>query len=177
MATVPVEMTFSAGSVLTAAQLNTNVRDAVNFVIAPPLAVLRQTVAQIFTTGIGAAFLFDTEDLDRDGGHSTTTNTSRYVSQTAGWYQMQGTAMFAVSNTSTGLITGFSLNGASSRFGGNFQVGNAGFVGVLPSGATVYLSVGNYVELIGYQSSGGNLNSQVTGFEGTPRLQILWVSS
>lgn len=175
MATVPSEMTFVAGSVLTAAQMNSNVRDAVNFVIAPPLAVLRQVSPQSFGTGAWVSVTFDTEDIDRDGGHSNSVNPTRYTAQTAGWYLTQGTCSWAANATGGRQIT-FGTNGGATKFAKQFQPGNAGFIGSATTDAISYLNVGDYIELFAYQSSGGNL-SAVVDSESGPRFELLWVSS
>lgn len=176
MATVPVEMTFVAGAVLTAAQLNTNVRDAINFIIAPPLAVVRQTVAQSIPNSTFTPYTFDTEDIDRDGMHSTSSNTGRLTAQTAGWYSLQGSGTFVASGVSAGEVVGFQTNGTGDEFGSHFAVTNAGFPGQMTVAATSYLNVGDYVQLMGFQGTGGAINSSV-GATGAPRFQALWVSS
>jgi hypothetical protein len=76
MATLPSFRTWTAGEIVTAAYMNSNVRDAGNFFLSWPVFEGRQAVAQSFTSGAPTALLIDTEDIDTDNGHSTVTNTS-----------------------------------------------------------------------------------------------------
>lgn len=169
MATVPSETTQVAGTVLTAATWNSNVRDAINFLIAPPLAVLKQTTAQSTTSGSWTAILLDSEDIDRDNGHSTTTNTSRYTCQTAGWYHADYNLDW--SNASSAGIRGVShaVNGTLTR---SVQLGAISGFTSLSTSAKFYLNVNDYVEMYGIQTSGGALSTQATSY-----VQIMWIST
>lgn len=166
MATVPVEITWTTGQIVTAAQLNSNLRDAVNFLLTPPLAVLRQTVAQSLATGTFNPITFDTEDFDRDNGHSTVSNTSRYTAQTPGWYEPEG--IFAVApNATNRRIAKWVVNGTPA---------NAARVDIVtvtqPAGATfsmnaptrrLFLNTNDYLELYGWQDGAASLNTLVAG--------------
>lgn len=178
MATIPVYRTWVAGEIVTAAYLNTNVRDAGNFFLAVPLAVLRQTVAQSIPNSTFTAFLFDTEDIDRDNGHSTVTNTSRYTAQTAGWYTVQGSVNFAVSTTGQRTIVLRPNGGAATTYKNKQQVPMTGTVGSgsLVTVSTFFFNVGDYVEVLGWQNTGGALNSYITD-EGNPSMNVQWVST
>lgn len=69
--------------------------DALNEQFDPPTGRLVQTVAQ---TGIAdnttTAVTFTTEDLDTEGFHSTSSNTSRVTPTVAGWYRVYGSVAF-----------------------------------------------------------------------------------
>jgi hypothetical protein len=175
VATVPSEMTFVAGEVLTAAQMNTNVRDAVNFIIAPPLAQLVQAVVQSVGDSAWTALTFTTETIDRDGGHSNVTNTPRYTAQTAGWYLMQGTVSWTA-NATGGRQASFGVNGSSTLFSKVFQAGTAAFVGSVTTSGTTYLNVGDYAQLFSWQNSGG-ANNTVINTESGPVFTLRWVST
>lgn len=180
MATVPAEITFTAGAVLTAAQLNTNLRDAINFIIAPPYAVLRQTSAQAISSATWTGLTFDVEDLDRDGMHSTTSNTSRATAVTAGYYAIKGALLFTANGTGNrGLVV--QVNGsASNRYGKVQWPGFAGGSAGLLTSRELYLNVGDYAEIACNQTSGGSLNTVVTedgAPGGNPSMTIRWVST
>jgi hypothetical protein len=156
---------------------NTNVRDAVNFLTAQPLAVLYTTAVQSIPTGAWTAFTFDSESIDRDGGHSTVTNTSRYTSQTSGWYLLLGTGVYATNTTG---FRGLAIeqNGNVGNLYARLQLppATAGQTS-LTTGAVLFLTSGtDYAELAGFQNSGGALNTVITGLE-SPRLQVFWISS
>jgi len=178
VATVPVEMTAVAGAVLTAAQWNSNVRDAINFIIAPPLALLRQTVSQSIANGAWVPVNLDTEDLDRDNAHSTVTNTSRYTAQTAGYYSYQGCAHHGINTTGIRSAVWRPNGGAATTYKNKLQVpaSPAGTTTAVLTHATFFQNVGDYVELMCFQNSGGALSLYVTD-EGNPSMNALWISS
>jgi hypothetical protein len=173
MATVPVEITWVTGQVVTAAQLNSNLRDAVNFLIARPMFVGRQTVAQSIAATTWTAALWDTEDKNNDGMHSTSTNPSRATAQTAGWYTDHSNMDWAASATGQRLIA-WTINGAGRA--GKVHLNAAGtFDTAENTSGMVFLNVGDYFEVTIWQNSGGALNTSST--DGNPRVQILWESN
>lgn len=168
-------MTASAGAILTAAEWNTNVRDAVNFLTAPPLCVMRQTSVQPLPASAFTALLFDTEDIDRDNGHSISTNTSRYTAQTAGWYEIQSSITWAA----TGLNPGYCgivlrVNGATLFAYSLIEVSTGNGLGQTTS-ATYYCNVGDYIESCAANGTTGASNSSVAAPQ--PRTQLRWSSS
>jgi hypothetical protein len=174
MATVPAEITWVTGQVVTAAQLNANLRDAINFLIAPPLFVGRQTVAQSVNTAAWTALALDAEDKDSDGMHSTVTNTSRATAQTQGWYDLQYTGGFAAdASTNTLRAVAYHVNGANRA--GKTQTFNDGTDIALTGGASVFLNVGDYTEAAVFQNRGSALNT--ASQDGNPRFQVRWIST
>jgi hypothetical protein len=141
------------GELVTAAELNDDVRDAINFLLQPPLCVVRDTDGQTISAGGSAAVDFDTEDLDRDSGHSTSTDPSRYTGQTPGWYRVDGTLQF------NGAVGAAGARGVSVRANGSTEYG---FVDTYPTSSTssgismstaIFLDgVDDYVELVAYNT-------------------------
>lgn len=153
---------------------------AVQFLLSPPRAELRQTSSQTFTTAVAAATQFNAEDIDDDvdhiGGHDNAVNNTRYTARYAGWYLISGAAEFALNATGDRFVW-LTVNGGDVN----------GSVGFLPADATalipvpvrtktVYLNAGDYVELIAMQSSGGNLGTSVTTRDQSS-MSVQWVSS
>jgi hypothetical protein len=154
--TVPVEITWVTGQIVSAAQLNANLRDAINFLLAPPMAVLRQTVSQSLPTGVWTPVNLDSEDLDRDGGHSTVTNTSRYTSQTPSWYGVDLTGSFT-NAAATGLRgLAFRLNGVTKSR--KQQAAGTTFP-ILNTSGKIFLNVGDYLESVLYQDTAVSLGT------------------
>lgn len=91
MATVPSQQTYAAGDTLLAADLNSDVRDAVNFLInVPQVKVYNSANWTSFTaSGTFALVTWDTEAIDTDTMHSTVSNTGRITFTTAGVYAIQ----------------------------------------------------------------------------------------
>ncbi len=180
MTTVPVMRTWTAGELVTAAFMNSNIRDAGNFLLARPLFIGRASAAQSIANGVWTGILLDTEDIDRDNIHSTVTNTSRVVPATPGYHFFSYTVNF-VSNATNARGSRIRVNGADSAITGCGRVVMTGSAGgadtaLTGSGITYLNGTTDYAELIAYQNSGVALNTAILG-EGVPRLQVLWVSS
>jgi hypothetical protein len=128
-----------------------------NFQLNRPQFSIYQGVSQTFTTATFAAVTFDSSLVDTYNGHSNSTNNSRYTAQVAGSYLIAGGTGWA-SNATGGRGGSFYKNGATP-IGASTVVGAvSGVLTIAPlTAALVQLNVGDYVELWGYQSSGGNL--------------------
>ena len=128
------------------------------FLTNPPIATLLQTVTpQTLTTATWTTITWDTTaSVDTYGGYVSGTSTSRYTAQVAGTYRVRGLVNFA--NNATGLRAaklaknGTVIQGAQGRYAATSATG-ATAVCEWP----VPMVVGDYVELLGYQGSGGNL--------------------
>lgn len=165
MATVPSPRTWAVGELLTAAKLNTDLRDGLNFLLTPPRALLHKSANQSISDSVWTAVTWNSEQYDSDGGHSDSTNNSRYTAQTAGWFEFYAEIMFG--NASGGdRGARFLKNGAGNPFG-EHVIGSA----TTTAGAGIHgwalLSVGDYVETFAYQNSGGSLIVGAT-FDNSP---------
>lgn len=158
---VPSPITWIANQIVTAAQLNANIRDAINFLISPPLCIMRQTTVQSIASAGWVSILFDTEDVDRDNGHSTVTNTSRYTAQTAGYYTVNSIVTFAANNVND-RGAGLAVNGALQNGKIVFMQAVTGQFSTSQINSTVFLNVNDYLETQGWQESGGALNTVVS---------------
>jgi len=178
MTTVPVTHTFSAGEVVTDTTMNNSVTAVLNFLLARPILRARQTVAQSITSGgAGSALTFDSEDVDSSGMHSTSSNTSRATAVYPGWYLFAGNGSLV--QNATGLRTlSWNING-SAQSGAGSSDGGAG-VGIdfrHPAAATLFfLNVGDFVEMILFQNSGGALNTEVSGSQQST-MMCVWESN
>lgn len=175
MATVPSEITWVSGQVVTAAQLNTNLRDAINFLINKPVCEAFQTVAQTLTTGVGAAILMDSESIDNDNGHSTTTNTSRYTVQTAGRFQFSGAVSYTANGTGqreANLWINGTLNTSTK-----YNATSADTTRAPTRTITRFYNVGDFMETAGYQTSGGNLTTAAANSYEQSTLSVRWVGT
>lgn len=166
---VPNPRTAVAGEFETAAFMNM-FRDAVNFLANKPLAVLYQASAQSFASSSGAAVTFDSTTTDTYGGHSNTTNNSRYVAIVAGWYLVVGTVTWA--NVAGGnRNVSINKNGAGvPQFGTAVPAASALVFPAGQSTALVQLNVGDYVEVIAYQDSGGAVSTHANGSS----MAVMW---
>lgn len=128
-----------------------------------PIFLGRQTIAQSLTTGTNTSINMDTEDIDSANGHSTTTNTSRYTAQKTGLYFVVGQVSY-VFNATGARGAQFYVNGVAVP-ATRVLFGCATGAGSPPSGAStsriMTLTAGDYVETLGWQNSGGALNTSV----------------
>ncbi len=112
---------------------------------------------------------FDTEERDDLAFHDTVTNNSRITIPAAmdGWYLIVGNLLWNVH--ATGSRTAELLKNGATALAATRRASNATTVfPTLQVSALVYLVAGDYVEMQGFQDSGGSLNimSSATG-EGT----------
>lgn len=107
------------------------------------------------------ALTFNSERFDTDGIHSTATNTGRLTCRTKGIYAISGTFDFAANGTGQ-RRTHIRLNG-STYIAGDTCEGNASLSAILNPSTQYSLGVGDYVELMAYQNSGGALNVSNSG--------------
>lgn len=177
MATVPAPRTWTVGELLTAAKMNTDVRDGLNFLISgKPIAILGRNSSQSIPNNAGTAVGWDLETVDRDGAHSTSTNNSRYTAQTAGWYRLQGSVQWTANATGIREI-GFVVN-AAIQLHTITGVGSSVANHSLLNEGMALLAVNDYIELSVFQSSGGALSINPSGGgDQRNRFVLEWVSS
>ena len=175
MATLPTPRTWTVGELLTAAKLNTDLRDGLLFLFNPPLCSLQtgsttQSIANNTTTDI----VFSTaasaiELVDSDGMHSLVTNTARVTAVTAGWYKTDGLVAYALNGTGSRSAI-IARNGAGQQ---EAAFHTSATVGIrAPIAAHNFLSVGDYITLQAVQQSGGALSTAAFG----SWLNVQWVS-
>ncbi|MEV4173974.1 hypothetical protein [Nonomuraea sp. NPDC049709] len=159
MATVPVPRTWTVGELLTAAKLNADLRNGLNFLLSgKPLASLAKTTNQSVPNSTFTVVTWNSEIIDRDGGHDNATNNSRYTSQTAGWYRVVAHLVWNANFTAKIRQTNFVRSAAQAYFltsGFGDADGNNGSSTAV---GLIFLSVGDYLEVHGNQASGAALD-------------------
>lgn len=163
MATIPTIPTEAPGNFWTSALWNANVLGSLNYLFSPVRFKGYSSVTQAIPTGTSAVPLtLDSEIVDSDGGHSTTTNTSRYVCQTAGLYFVSGAVCFATNGTGSRavnvMVNGVTAGGSLIQAAPQSVNGSSVF-----SATTVQLTVSDYVEIGCWQNSGGTLATAIGG--------------
>lgn len=130
------------------------VRDNLEFLIDPPACSVYHNTTQSVSNDTITAMSANSENYDNNSMHSTSSNTSRVTIQTAGRYQFTGTLKFAANATGNRYLQ-FRKNGSTiySGLGGI----NSGAEIQLSATRSLVLSVGDYIEVMGYQNSGGSL--------------------
>lgn len=149
---------------------------AIAYLASPPKATLRQTVAQSIPNAAWTSITLDFEDVDDRNGHSTTSNSSRYTAQDAGWYMVSGKVSFT-GNATGRRVARLAVNGTAVPGSAGSLTPNANTADVLAQPRDVYLNVGDYVEVQGYQDiTGGGSLSTNTVAESASVLQVRLVS-
>jgi hypothetical protein len=171
---VPNPRTFVSGEFETAAYFNA-LRDAINFLANPPLAVLHQQTTQAIGSGNFASLALDATDQDFYGMHSNSTNNSRATAIVAGTYEVTGTVSWP-SNATGARGCRIAKNGTAVLGSASFTGTTNGDVYAITTPAfQVQLNVGDYVEVQGFQSSGGSLSTLVVAGDVRSSMNIRWV--
>ncbi|ELP67710.1 hypothetical protein STRTUCAR8_08543 [Streptomyces turgidiscabies Car8] len=179
--TVPASASEAPGNYLTGALWSAQVKATMDFLMGsgtngvPRFKGWASSSQSIATGTTDVAITLDTEDYDSDNGHSTSTNTSRYTIQVAGTYRVVALGGFAANATGNRKL-GININGTAVRAGSIQQQGIASnsWNGCVVT--EVACSVGDYIEIAMWQTSGGSLSTAASlGFG--PALMVCWISS
>lgn len=101
------------------------------------------------------ALALDRSLFDTDAMHSLTTNSSRITCRTGGAYLLCGHLLFSASSSGK--------RGIALRLNGSVQIARAGLFPAdaddfgLSAATVCWMDAGDYIELLGYQSSGASL--------------------
>lgn len=177
MGTVPTFATEVPGNYLTAALWLASVQLGAGWMVnARPVFHGYQAVTQSIATATATAFLLDSEDYDTDGGHSTSTNTSRYTGQTPGTYLVIASSGWAGNGTGQRRLW-IAKNGAAILGSGMSSDQNAVNIhGHTTSTFVVMNGTTDYVEAVGQQASGGALLT-ASSAPFAASMSVLWIRS
>lgn len=123
------------------------------------------TTSTLTTVAFGAAEIYDSDTM-----HSPTVNNTRLTINTAGWYLLFGFAKFAANATGNReLYMKFTRSGVPAFLQTAMAVpaGGATVTTMVTMASPYELQVGDFVELIVWQNSGGNLGLTDAGFGAT----------
>lgn len=138
------------GDPLTAAWCD-QVRDNLEFLVAPPACSVGNTATQSVTSQTTPRTVLNAPDEfeDNDGMHSTVSSNSRITIQTPGLYLLTTTVIFPVGDAATDrATTDFLVNGSDVVFGDVRNLSNGGGVTVRASVArTQRFVAADYVEV------------------------------
>lgn len=158
MATIPSPRTWVTGEVVTAAEMNTDIRDAVKFLLGgastrkPSFRTHLSAVVSIANNTTATA-IWNTADEDTDSGYST--GSGLYTVATAGLWVFNARSLWA-SNAAGTRILAMRVNSVSS----STQFVSAAVDGFGRSSTTLVArcAVSDIVDATVFQSSGGALN-------------------
>jgi hypothetical protein len=139
-----------------------------------PLFVGLQNAEQTLANATSTPIALAQELIDTHGGHSTVTNNSRYTAQVAGWYLVSGAVNFKA-NASNRRAALLFKNGLELPGGGSIVPPPNVHTRVPTPTLPVFLAVGDYVDLRGFQDSGGNLNTEMVSGAAQSMLSVSWL--
>jgi len=154
--------TWSTNEVVTAAKMNTHVRDNISFLGSPPMCSVKASGVQAISTAVSTVLLAGTETKDTDGMHSTSVNTSRITINTAGHYLVSATVRFAVNATGV-RFQSFYID-ATTEDAMQQLAAVSGSDTVLSGTRSYTFTAGQFVEVRAHQASGVNLNVTLEDF-------------
>lgn len=162
--------TKTAGDGLTAADWNAYVRDNQEMLHVPPRCLVDHDAVQSIPHATVTSVLFNSEVLDNDSMHSTTSDTSRITAKTAGLYTMAASVEF-VANATGERVLSIVLNGSETLV---TQAIDAPADPARINVATIYyMDVDDYVEARVYQTSTGALNLNTSS--DIPNFRVAWI--
>ncbi len=168
-------ITYTVGQTLTAAQMNTYVRDNTLFLFSPPACSVQRTGDGTFASGSslnGVGFNV-ASDYDTDPTmHSAATNNSRITINTGGLYKVSGGGKWAISSAGARYM--------AIRRNGTHDLCNDSRIPLASDNSwqnvtrDMLISVGDYVELCVAQTSGSGL-ALLGSVEGGAWLTVAWL--
>lgn len=150
--------TWSSGEVVTAAQLNAELRDWVSALANPPSCRVYHNTTQSLTDNTEATVTFNSERWDTDSMHESVTNPSRVTFNTAGLYVVTFCCQLAAGADYTMAYATLRLNGTTTIAQGiNGTIADAGSAGPTLVLSTIYkFAAADYVEVRAYQNNAAN---------------------
>jgi hypothetical protein len=148
---------------VSAAFLNAQGRDLINFAAYPPIASLNTTgtaatlPSQTFPAGTAITFLAST--VDNFGGWNSGVNPTRYTFPVAGVYYVYGQVAVHSFSGAYALCAGLAVSGGTTAWGTTIQSSStASNYTATVRRAALRVTAGQYVELIGSQNSGSAIS-------------------
>jgi len=149
---------------LTAAQLNTDVKDNIDWLASSKHTWQLVALSHGIGTAAYTAIPYSSESWDNGGLHSTSSNHSRVTISVAGKYMVFGWADFAANATGTSRYQAIRKNGATLRYVNSPKDSNNAAYSTIAM--LVSCAAGDYLEHVAYQDSGSTLTCNFN-FDGT----------
>lgn len=186
MGVVPTPPTIAVGDFPTAAQLN-QYRDSINFLKDPPACYAYHAASQSPASGAWTLMAMTQEIYDNvqsgdTPAHDLATNPSRVYIRTSGKYRIGGQLNFASNAVGARQATIWKNSNGDATFatGSEIVINKQGAVSGVGTSVTLFpvkvpLVAGDYVEMFGFQSSGGPL-ATLTG-QSVSFLTVEWAGA
>lgn len=129
MATIPSQQTWVDDTVPEFGEFNSDIRDAINFLLRPPRVIVRRTFNQLIPCETWTRVEWSTDDSDDPDGMYPGDHNSRIAIVTPGWYDVKVSARWesAPINSAGGpngarAIVAYVNSGGT--IGGDFEIGS-----------------------------------------------------
>ena len=169
--------TWAVGDNMDANTLNRRIRDQFGILLRRPLLVAHNSADQAVSTSSDTAISFDTIDNDDDGMAITGTPATKFYVQRDGAYQFWLNVTM-VGNGVGGTIfqTSVWINGTTAGRRWDMQATTTNINGKIyahSQSGTVFMSAGEYLSAMSYQTTGANITLQASN--NSPRLALMWL--
>lgn len=155
--TSPVH-TFTVGETVTAATLNTHLRDNTTYLYDPPMCLATRATGLSCVNATVTPVLFNTADkYDTDTMHDIVTNAGRITANTAGVYSFYANVAFAAAAGGVRYMW-LSYNGVQAIASFIDESPTASHETLMSCAGTYKMAATDYVECQVYQNSGSSLS-------------------
>jgi hypothetical protein len=181
---IPNPMDWVDGTVYLDTDYNREIRDAISFLLKPPMFYGVNTVATTLTNNTWTPIPINSEIINTEGAamHSTVTNNTRVAITHEGWWDILAQTSWdsATLSDTNRRITNVRKNGTFWLRGRQDTTGSLSATQQWvrsPVKVSVYLFVGDYIELVQYQDSGSaTMKTWISAGETQPYLTLRWRS-
>lgn len=171
---LPNPRTWVADEVVTAALLNTEIRDSVDFFLNRPYAYLTRSSDQSISAGATIAFPWNSEHFDTHNGHDPSTNNTRYTIQESGVYLMAVTIPWSA-GTGGPREVWFRLNGTTGFAQMTIDTPDSNIYSICTMSQRSFVA-GDYVE-VRVNNGSGTSKTIPASFHNGPLWSIIWLRS
>ncbi len=172
---IPTMNTFTAGQRWRAADVNSQVRDAVTFAFTAKSCRATSAATPSIANATWTPLTFTSESFDTDGWHSTSTDTNRITPTLPGIYRVEIQVAFAPH--ATGMRGVRIFRSGSTQIAGVQQTASTGGTMTLLYAATTMNANGStdYFSAECYQASGGGLALETSATATT--FTVTWIGA
>lgn len=169
--------TWTTLEVVTAALLNTHLRDNLSFLANPPKVHVYHNAAQAIANVTLTPLAFNTERYDSDTIHDTVTNNTRLTCKTAGTYSIGGNVSWENAAAGTFRLCRIRHNGSSIIASSAYAPSAFAAVSNDQNVTVDYaLAVNDYVELVVHHNAGAGGLQVLASLNYSPEFWMRWVS-
>ena len=180
---IPAQRTWTVGETVTDVELNSQVRDAITFVLNPPVMIANHQGGNTLPSGRWTPLdILSGKLLDTYGGiapydATNNPNRSKYIAPVSGVYRIAGQVQIAPTNSSfVGPFRSMRIQVNGGFFCAKLQV--PALTGVstdLNTSSDVYLNAGDFAEVAVYNGDNTGTGLVYDDINGYGRVSMIWL--